>query len=149
MTAPARALALAAALAFGALKVAAQEWGNINAAMMQSLTSSGTVAASYWLPNTPDPATATIGLGVVYEHISGSAGNTTIAVGFFVKQNDIWIFAGRAENIFGHEPRDPYFTQSFAEITTNMPGPDDPRCCPTVPTRWRIDYQTLQASKIN
>lgn len=144
-----RALALALALMGAAPPPAvAQDWGDIGALMIQHLTRSQTAEASVWLPNSPDPAAATIGLGVVYEWIRGSAGNTTIAVGFFVRQGAGWAFAGEVQGLYGHEPRAPYFTPSHAELTTTMPGPDDPRCCPTVPTRWRIDYQTLHATAL-
>ena len=144
-----RRLALMATLTLAATPAPAQDWGTIGSVMMQNLTASGTAAASFWLPNAADPAIATIGLGVAYEHIPGSAGNTGIAVGFFIKQDDAWVFAGLAQNIFGQTPSDPIFTQTHAEVTTIMPGPNDPRCCPTVPTRWRIDYETLQATRLN
>lgn len=112
-------------------------------------TSSGTAEASFWLPDSADPATASIALAVVYEYIQGSAGNTGIAPGFFVKQEGAWVFTGPVQGLFGQSPSDASFGQTALELTTIMLGPNEPRCCPTLPVRWRIDYQTLTAQRLN
>ncbi|KAJ04648.1 hypothetical protein [Sulfitobacter mediterraneus] len=141
-----KALLLSAAICIAGLSVAAEGWGNLDALLFSHLTRSGSAEASYWLPNSIDPAQATAAFGVVYEHIAGSAGNTTIAVGLFLRPSGgQWGFAGPVADLFGHNPRDVVFEGGFAMMTTTMPGPNDPRCCPTVPTRWRIDLARLQA----
>ena len=45
--------------------------------------------------------------------------------------------------IFGDAPRDVTFSQGKIEVTTTMPKPGDPRCCPTGSARWTIDRKTL------
>lgn len=141
-----KALLLSAVIGVAGLSATAEGWGNLDALLFSHLTRSGSAEASYWLPNSNDPAQATAAFGVVYEHIAGSAGNTTIAVGLFLRPSGSqWGFAGPVADLFGHNPRDVVFEGGFAMMTTTMPGPNDPRCCPTVPTRWRIDLARLQA----
>ncbi len=126
----------------------AQDWGNLDALLFQNLTESGTAEASYWLPNSLDPAVATAAIGVVYEYIPGSAGNTGIATGVFVRQANGWSFAGGVSGMFGQQPRDASFGQGYVDVTTSMLGPNEPRCCPTAPTRWRIDFGSMQAIQV-
>ncbi|MGC1495838.1 MAG: hypothetical protein WA790_08515 [Sulfitobacter sp.] len=126
----------------------AQDWGNLDRLLFQSLTESGTAEASFWLPNAPDPAVATTAIGVVYEYIPGSAGNTGIATGVFVRQANGWSFAGEVDGMYGQSPRDAAYFQGGVDVTTSMPGPNDARCCPTMPTRWRIDLGRMKAVKI-
>ena len=126
----------------------AQNWGNLDHLLFQSLTSSQTAEVSYWLPNAPDPATATMAIGVVYEYIPGSAGNTGIATGVFVRHANGWAFAGKVDGMFGHQPRDAVFSQGYVDITTTTLGANEPRCCPTVPARWRIDFAGMKAVQI-
>lgn len=141
---------IAALILSGAAQIAqAQDWGNLDALLFQSLTNSGTAEASFWLPNAFDPAQATTAIGVVYEHIPGSAGNTGIATGVFVRQENGWFFAGPVEGMFGQSPRDVAFSQNHVDVTTSLVGPNDPRCCPTLATRWRIDLGTRTAVQIN
>lgn len=142
-------LVLAFALTLAALPAQAQDWGDLDALILPNLTTSGTAEASFWLPDNPDPAAASIALAVVYEWIEGSAGSTGIAPGFFVKQEGSWVFAGKVEGLFGQSPSDVAYGESAVELTTIMLGPDEPRCCPSMPVRWRIDYQTLVAERLN
>ncbi|UWR11872.1 hypothetical protein [Sulfitobacter mediterraneus] len=141
-----KAILLSAAICIAGLPVAAEGWGNLDALLFSHLTRSGNAEASYWLPNSTNPTQASAAFGVVYEYIEGSAGSTSIAVGLFLKQpQGPWGFAGPVADLFGHNPRDVVFEDGFAMMTTTMPGPNDPRCCPTVPTRWRIDLARLKA----
>lgn len=144
------AVSTAVCLALSAPVSRAQEgWGNLDALLFGSLTQSGTAEASYWLPDHPNPQSATRALGIVYEYIPGSAGNTGIAVGVFVKQQQSWIYAATVQGLFGQSPREPLFGPRTAEITTTMLGPNEPRCCPTLAVRWRIDLTTFQAQRLN
>lgn len=144
------AASVAFCLALSAPATWAQEgWGDLDALLFGSLTQSGTAVASFWLPDHPNPQTATRALGVVYEHIPGSAGNTGIAVGVFVKQQQNWVYAATVQGVFGQSPRDILFGLRTAEVTTSMLGPNEPRCCPTLPVRWRIDLTTFQAQRLN
>lgn len=141
-----KSLLLSAAICVAGFAAAAEGWGNIDALLFSHLTRTGRAEVSYWLPNSTDPALATAAFGVVYEYIEGSAGSTSIAVGLFLKQpQGHWGFAGTVADLFGHDPRDVVFDGAYAMMTTTMPGPNDARCCPTQPTRWRIDLTRLQA----
>ncbi|WP_189368242.1 hypothetical protein [Tateyamaria omphalii] len=125
------------------------EWPDLDQLLFSTLTASGTAEASFWLPDQADPAAATRALGIVYEHIPGSAGNTSIAVGLFQRTTAGWGFVGPVENVFGHLPSDATFGPTHVELTTIMPGPDDPRCCPTLPVRWRISLASRTVQRLN
>ena len=127
----------------------AQDWGNLDALLFANLTTSGTAEASFWLPNSPNPVQATTALGVVYEHIPGSAGNVVIATGIFIKQANAWVFAGDVDGFYGNDPRDVAFSQGYVDVTTTLLGPNEPRCCPTLPSRWRVDLGSCTAVQIN
>ena len=118
-----RTLALALVLAGPAL---AQD---VEALMAESLGANP--LASYWRPDNPDPAAATEAIGVEYIEIEGAAGNFKIFPGYFQKGGDGFAFIGEVTELYGSEPRDPGFLGDRIELTTTMPKPDDPRCCPT------------------
>ena len=128
--------------------LSAQSWPNLDQLLFSTLTSSGTAEASFWIPDSPDPAGASRALGVVYEYIQGSAGSVSIAVGHYVRTQTGWQFAGTVSGLFGNSPRDPAYEQGFVDLTTTTLGPNEPRCCPTVQTRWRINLNTLTAVKL-
>lgn len=91
----------------------------------------------YWFP-TPEGDQA---LAIAYYPIPGAAGNFQVGAGLFK------IGGGEAKlqgtvDLFGTEPRDAAFGKSKIEVTTTMPKPDDPRCCPTGKARWIIDRKT-------
>ena len=136
---------LAVAMAFPA---GAQGWPNLDQLLFSTLTSSGKAEASFWLPDHPDPAQATRALGVVYEHIPGSAGSVSIAVGHYIRNATGWQFTGVVSGLFGQSPRDPAYGEGVVELTTTMLGPNEPRCCPTLATRWRIDLNTMAAQRL-
>tara|TARA_R110002094_G_scaffold100763_9_gene100880 strand:- start:2571 stop:3008 length:438 start_codon:yes stop_codon:yes gene_type:complete len=144
-----KAILAAICLMVAGLPALAQSWGNLDALLYRHLTSSGTAEASFWLPDTLDPTTAERAIGVVYEYIPGSAGNTGIAVGSFVKQGSNWIFTGQIDGLWGHMPRDALFGQSSVDVTTTTLGPNEPRCCPTQVSRWRIDLASLKTVPLN
>lgn len=144
-----RTLAVAVALLTGpAVLAQQQDWPDLDALLFGTLTNSGRAEASFWLPDSADPARATRALGVVYEHIPGSAGNTTIALGYYLRSEQGWAFAGPVSGVFGQSPRDPVYTATTLEITTTTLGPDDARCCPSVESRWRIDLQSRAAQPL-
>lgn len=124
-------------------------WPNLDQLLFSTLTASGRAEASFWLPDQLDPATATRALGVVYEHIPGSAGSVSIATGIYQRVAEGWAFVGPVEGLFGNSPRDPAFLAAHVDVTTTMLGPNEPRCCPTLPVRWRIDLTTRVAQRLN
>ena len=134
-----RALALALLLATPA---AAQDVGPL---LAQTL---GANAVQYvWLPDSADPGRMTEAVGVAYLEIAGAAGNTEIAVGYYRMGAQDIVFVGPVAELYGANPRDPRFLPDRIEITTTMPGPNDPRCCPTATADWSIDRQTLTAQR--
>ncbi|WP_299048118.1 hypothetical protein [uncultured Tateyamaria sp.] len=146
-----RRAALCVALALWALPASAQQagWPNLDQLLFSTLTASGRAEASFWLPDQNDPAAATRALGVVYEHIPGSAGSVSIAVGLYQRIAEGWQFVGPVEGLFGNTPSDPAFAPTHMDVTTLMLGPNEPRCCPTLQVRWRIDLATRVAQRLN
>lgn len=144
-------VSLLLALSIWAPPVSAQQvgWPNLDQLLFSTLTNSGRAEASFWLPDQSEPTTATRALGVVYEHIPGSAGSVSIAAGLYQRVAEGWAFVGPVEGLFGNAPRDPGFGPAHVDLTTTMLGPDEPRCCPTLPVRWRIDLTTRVAQRLN
>lgn len=126
-----------------------QGWGDLDSLLLRSLSPTGAMEAAFWLPDNPDPTQATRALGVVYAYIPGSAGNTSIHVGRFMRSGSGFVLAGPVTGLFGHDPRDQAFFPGRVEITTTTLGPNEPRCCPTVPQRWSVDLATGQARPVN
>ncbi|WP_299612828.1 hypothetical protein [uncultured Tateyamaria sp.] len=143
--------AIILALSLWVPPVTAQQagWPNLDQLLFSTLTASGRAEASFWLPDRPEPTTATRALGVVYEHIPGSAGSVSIAVGLYQRVAEGWAFVGPVEGLFGNSPREVEFGPTSLDLTTTMLGPNEPRCCPTLPVRWRIDLATRVAQRLN
>ena len=100
--------------------------------------------ASYW---PPDPANREA-VGVTYTEIEGAAGNVNINTGYFAGGPQAFALAGPVLELYGENPRDPRFLEDRIELTTTMPNPGDPRCCPTGTAVWSIDRKTLAARRI-
>jgi len=123
--------------------------GYTNADIDQRLARSlGSAERPHWLPDSDDPARATEALGVVYPTIRGAAGNTYIKAGLFRRTGDGFQLVGRVQDLFGQNPRNARFLSDRIEVTTTMPKPGDPRCCPTGMARWSIDRQSLKARRL-
>ncbi len=131
-----------------ACPASAQGWPNLDQLLFSTLTQSGRAEASFWLPDSPDPTRATRAVGVVYEHIPGSAGSVSIATGHYVRQASGWQFTGVVSGLFGQNPRDSLFGPGYVDVTTTMLGPNEPRCCPTLATRWRINLTSMTAQRL-
>ncbi len=127
----------------------AQDWGNLDALIISQLTDGATPEMAQFMPDTADPATATRALAIAYVHIPGSAGSVSIDVGLFQRAGQGWSMTRRVDGLFGMGPENPAFGPGWVEITTSTLGPDDPRCCPSVKTRWRIEMATGQAFRLN
>ena len=82
------------------------------------------------------------------EHISGSAGSVSIAIGVFRRSGASFTLAGRVQNVFGATPRDVAFHPNRIKFTTTTMNPGDARCCPSGSTRWAIDRATLAARRV-
>jgi hypothetical protein len=82
-------------------------------------------------------------LGFLYSQIEGAAGNIDIDVGYFREDADGLHFAGIIRDLYGTHPRDAVFGPDAIRVTTTMPRPGEPRCCPTGAAVWMIDRGTL------
>ena len=102
----------------------------------------------YLLPNSNDRAGATEAIGVIYLPIQGAAGNVNIKAGSFKRTGNHFQLAGRVHDLFGANPRGARFLSDRIEVTTTMPKPGDPRCCPTGQARWSIERNSLKAHRL-
>tara|TARA_R110002124_G_scaffold104621_2_gene254812 strand:+ start:3545 stop:3991 length:447 start_codon:yes stop_codon:yes gene_type:complete len=128
--------------------VAQENWGNLDALLLGSLSHTGQMEASYWMPDNPDPALAQVSLGIAYVHIPGSAGSVSISVGIFRRTPDGWRLAAPVSGVFGNQPRAPVYQNGQVQLLTTMLGPNEPRCCPTQEAMWRIDLTSGQALRV-
>ncbi len=85
-------------------------------------------------------------LAVVYFPIPGAAGNFDVASGLYAVSGGKLTLKGQPF-LFGIEPRDVRFLADRIELVTTMPGPNDPRCCPTASARWSIDRKTMDVTE--
>jgi hypothetical protein len=138
------------ALALGAaLPATAQDWGDLDTLIMGQLTGGATLESSTFMPDAADPAAASRAIAVAYTHIPGSAGSVDIHVGLFRKETNAWRLMRKIDGLYGMGVENPVFSGQTFEVTTNMLGPDDPRCCPTLKVRWRIDLDTADVTRLN
>ncbi len=108
----------------------------------------GESVSAYWLPDSTTPARATEAIGVLYREIEGAAGNVTIEMGHFSRSGADYRLTGRVRDVYGMGPRDVAFLSDRIELTTTMPKPEDPRCCPTGTARWSIDRASLEGTRL-
>jgi hypothetical protein len=144
----ARILAALILLSTPATAQSGADWGDLDGVLFSTLTTSGAAEASYWLPNATTPDQTTEAVGVVYEHIPGSAGSVSIAVGVFRRAGSDFVLVGRVNDVFGMVPADPAHYPDRIEFSTSTLTDTDPRCCPSGTTRWAIDRTTLTARKV-
>ena len=76
----------------------------------------------------------------------GGGNSAMISAGLFRIDGGKMSLIGPVE-IFGDAPRDVTFSQGKIEVTTTMPRPGDPHCCPTGSARWTIDRKTLAVTE--
>lgn len=69
-----------------------------------------------------------------------SGGNSEfLEVALFRNEGGRMVFYRSIDNIVGGNPRDVVFERGRITLTTTMPKPGDPRCCPTGSRNWAID----------
>lgn len=56
----------------------------------------------------------------------------------FRNENGQMMYHHSADEVFGSNPREVVFTRGRITLTTTMPNPGDPRCCPTGSQNWEI-----------
>lgn len=144
-----RAGLLAAGLALAAPANAQESWGDLDRLLITSLLGPrAQLEGSWWLPDNADPALARTALGVTYFSIPGGGNSVSIATGYFIFTDSGWNLAAPVAGLFGHGPRDVVFLPDRIELTTTMPNPGDPRCCPTGEGRWSVDRNTGAATRL-
>ncbi|MFZ1728238.1 MAG: hypothetical protein WAU13_16465 [Albidovulum sp.] len=134
-------------LVFGGVCLAQDQsqWGDVGSFLVQSLAPGQQNEAYTWLPDNPDSARAREAIGIIYPAIVGSAGSVSIAVGHFTRIEAGFTRDAIITNLFGNNPRDARFFPDRIEITTDVLGPNDPRCCPSVAQRWSIPRNSWSA----
>jgi hypothetical protein len=74
-----------------------------------------------------------------FMHSCAQCGNSErIFVALFRNENGHFRFYREAPGVFGADPRQATFSTGSISVTTTMPKPDDPRCCPSGQQRWTI-----------
>jgi hypothetical protein len=76
---------------------------------------------------------------VAYYDMGGSGAGVGMAL--FRNRDGRMTHERDVEDVFGMEPRDVRFSPGRIMLTTTMPGPDDPHCCPTQPREWVINTE--------
>lgn len=138
-----RRIALVCALVLAGVPAGVRGQGAEEVARMlvKELSPTGAMEGGQWFTN-PE---STVGLGIIYAHIPGSAGSVSIHAGLFHRFPTGWSIHRGVEGLFGMSPMDAAFFGDRVEVTTMMLGPDDPRCCPTKQVRWSIDIESGRA----
>ena len=132
---------------FWATSLGAQTWGNLNGLLAQTFGPG--IVGAYWLPDSFDRDEATIALAIVYSESRSGGSATDVSAAVFDVTPDGLAKTHDISGVFGKSPREAQYSGSYIELTTTVPGPNDPRCCPTVPTRWRIDLATGTVTQLN
>ncbi len=141
---------LAVATVFSAGPALAENWGSVMPMVTEALAEGQmTIGDPYWFPNAATPETATHAIGVVLVEIGGAAGNFNVATGVFVRKGKDWKLLKPVPDLFGSDPRDPRWEADKVTLTTTMPKPGDPRCCPTGEARWSIDLKTGAVTELD
>jgi hypothetical protein len=142
-----------AALALFALagSAQAQPWDNNRIAEMlvSELSPTGAMEGGQWFVSAQLLTPGTLGLGIIYAYVPGSAGTVSIHAALFRWAEDGWTKSTNIGGLFGYEPKDVAFFVDRVEVSTLTLGPNDPRCCPTLAKRWAIDLQSGLAVPIN
>jgi len=73
-----------------------------------------------------------------------SGGNSDmLTVALFRNEGGRMVYHRSADDVFGAEPRNIVFAPGRITLTSTMPQPDDPRCCPTGSQDWVIDTKLM------
>lgn len=72
-----------------------------------------------------------------YFQMGGSGAGLSVAL--FRNQAGRMTFARAVDDVYGMEPRDVAFSTGQITLTTTMPRPGDPHCCPTGSQNWTIN----------
>ena len=142
----ATALAILAWTVLAIAPAAAQDWSFLGPLTAQTLDVQPGDGAPMLFADHPDPGVANYSL-IFHYYENRDGGNAThLNVGLYRRDPEGWRFLGLVP-VYGYEPRDATFHPGQIDITTTMQGPNAPRCCPSVATRWAVDTETLQVGR--
>ncbi|MDD9716965.1 hypothetical protein PVW48_09430 [Dinoroseobacter sp. PD6] len=144
-----RAALIAALLALTPPAAAQQGWGDLDGLLRaQLLPPQASLVGAFWLPDHADPGQARRALGIAFFEVANGGNSTNIATGYFLGTGAGWAFANPVSGLFGQGPRDVVYYDDRVELTTTMPNPGDPRCCPTGEARWSVNIATGTATRL-
>jgi hypothetical protein len=72
-----------------------------------------------------------------YFATGGSSGDTSITL--WRNDGGRMVFVRSPEDVYGQEPRNIAISQGNITLTTSVPRPGDPHCCPTGSQDWTIN----------
>lgn len=124
--------------------IQAQEWspGRVPEMLVSELSPTGAMASGQWFISDAAMRPETVGLGIIYVHVPGSAGTVSIHAGLFLWSGSGWYKTLPVSGLYGFSPQEARFHPVHMELVTLTPGPEDARCCPSVRTRWSINLRS-------
>lgn len=75
---------------------------------------------------------------VAFIYYEGGGSGMMLRVALFQGEGSRFRFLRNANDVLGENPRQPVFRPGEFQITTTMPRPGDPRCCPTGERRFTV-----------
>ena len=76
---------------------------------------------------------------LVFAYFAMGGSGAGLNVALFKNEDGHMAHFRDVDDVFGMEPRDAHFETGKITVSTLMPGPNDPHCCPTQRTPWEID----------
>ncbi len=70
---------------------------------------------------------------------TGGGNSDMLNVALFRNESGVMVYFRSTDDVFGIDPRNVLFTPGRITLTSTMPRPGDPRCCPTGSQNWVID----------
>ena len=127
----------------------AQDWSFLGPLTQQTLDVRPGDGAPMLFSDDPDPSRAQTAL--IFHYFGNRDGGNAVHlnIGLYRQTADGWSYAGPVQELFGFDPREVRFEPGAIAVTTTMQGPDDPRCCPTKVTHWRVDPATRQVTRLD
>ncbi|MGE0829763.1 MAG: hypothetical protein AB7O04_10475 [Hyphomonadaceae bacterium] len=76
---------------------------------------------------------------IAFAYVATGGSSANLVIGLFRNEGGRLAFWRTDETVYGMEPRDVAFAPGRITLTTTMPRPGDPHCCPTGSQTWTID----------
>jgi hypothetical protein len=81
-------------------------------------------------------------LAFAYFDVGGSAAHLIVTL--FRHEDGRMTFMRTVDDVYGLEPRNARFSKGRIVLTTTVPNPGDPHCCPTGSQDWTIRTEELR-----